>query len=601
MKRLTKGVIPFISSIGVIVALTACSVSTPHSPQPVFQNNGDAQYLFELELQAGDTIASLSNEYQAEVIVWEPEDNFAILASTQEADSEFLPQSLGLDKNKNALQIPVSALGSSGWMSGVGGWAAGSGGWATGPGGWAVGSGGWAAGDRGWMVGHNGWGLGVNTAFMGENEDEWNQIGLFSAHKASNNLGYGKTVAVIDTGIDLNHPMLKNSLVSPSLWRDFYDNDYTPQDETGGAGAGHGTAVAGIILQVAPQVKILPIRVLGPNGTGDMDDVILAIRHAVKSGADIINISVGSFDNSRTLKRILKMAKRYNVLIVAAGGNTGQENNVLYPAKFSTDSQLRNTVFSIGSVNANDQISQFSASGNLLFGYAPGERIRTAFPGNRLADVSGTSFAAPIFAGSLALVDEPLHYLYYGTSNLGTKIQSMLEKRRIEHKYDIDSGDTNNWKYAGGIIDSNALLHIQDIDNPSFEQGLTGWSYYGAYATTILNGSIYSADGNYLARIQGGGYISKQLYNLEPDTTYEIHFRATPEQLGQQGSITISNTGFSPITTSFTKNSSGSRSMKHISKTFRTGKYNTSATLRISNPSSNSNLYIDTIKLRIED
>lgn len=594
LKKLAKPTLSFFSSIIFIAALVACSATDIQ--EPAFTNDGEAQYLFELELKEGDTIASLSHEYQAEVIVWEPEDNFAILASAQEADSEFLPQSLGLDKNKKAMQMSVSAQGFTGWASGFSGWASGAGGWATGPGGWASGSGGWAAGERGWMVGHNGWGLGVNTAFLDQNEAAWEQIGLFGAHKASEYLGLGKTVAIIDTGVDLNHPMIRDSLVHPSLWRDYYDNDKTPQDSSTGKGAGHGTAVAGIVLQVAPQVKILPLRVLGSNGVGDMDDVILAVRHAVKSGADIINISIGSFDNSRTLKRILKYAKRNGVYVVAAGGNTGRENSILYPAGFSRDSQLKDSVFSIGSVNADDQISSFSASGNNLFAYAPGENIRTAFPGNRLADVSGTSFATPVMAGSLALVYDKLQYIDRYSRDLPERIESTLEKDRIEKRYGLDSTDSSDWKHAGGITDTNALIHLLSVDNPSFENGSSGWDFYRAGLASILNGTKYEL----LAEIYAGGYVTKQIYNLQPNTEYEVNFRTAFDTLEQKATVTISNHGRSTVTKSFTK-TANARLLKTITVAFKTGNNSTSATFRISNPSYNSNVSIDGFKIRIED
>ncbi len=593
---MAKFALSFLSSTLFVIGLVACSATDLQGPQPVFQNNGEAQYLFELELQAGDTIASLSNEYQAEVIVWEPEDNFAILASTQEADSEFLPQSLGLDKNKSAMQLPVSALGKNTESQSSTGWSQSSTGWSQGGTGWSQSSTGWSQGGTGWMTGHNGWGLGVNTAFLTQNETAWKQIGLFSAHKASSNLGLGKTIAVIDTGVDLNHPMLKNSFVDESLWRDYYDNDKLPQEASTGQGVGHGTAVSGIILQVAPQVKILPIRVLGPDGSGDMDDVVLAIRHAVKSGADVINISLGSFENSRTLKRILKFAKRRGVYIVAASGNTGQENNIMYPAGYSTDSRLKGAVFSIGSVNDVDQISDFSASGNNLFAYAPGEKIRTAFPNNRLANVSGTSFAAPIVAASIALVYDELQYLEDSGVDILKRLETTLEKDRIETKYNLDSNNQNLWKYAGGIADTNALIHLLTLPNPNFEYGLSNWSTYRTSIGQILNGNAYEQ----VAKIAGGGYVTKQISGLKPNTTYEIKFRTAFDTPGQQATITVSNHGNSRLTESFRKGNNESTLLKRIKVTFKTGN-STSATIQINNPSSNNTIAIDGFKLRIED
>ena len=107
------------------------------------------------------------------------------------------------------------------------------------------------------------------------------------------NLGEGVKVAVIDTGIDLDHPGFAGRLAPAGEWRDYVDGDDFPMDEPGGAGFGHGTAVAGIIVQVAPNATILPIRVLAPDGRGDVDDVVTAIDHAITVGAQVINLSLG--------------------------------------------------------------------------------------------------------------------------------------------------------------------------------------------------------------------------------------------------------------------------------------------------------------------
>ncbi|MEZ4606323.1 MAG: S8 family serine peptidase [Deinococcales bacterium] len=84
-------------------------------------------------------------------------------------------------------------------------------------------------------------------------------------------------VAVIDTGVDLSHPMLSGKLAPSTEWWDYVDNDNSPQDVSGGEGYGHGTVVSTLILQVAPQATILPLRVLASNGLGDLDDVAAAI------------------------------------------------------------------------------------------------------------------------------------------------------------------------------------------------------------------------------------------------------------------------------------------------------------------------------------
>ena len=93
------------------------------------------------------------------------------------------------------------------------------------------------------------------------------------------------------------------TLAPASEWMDFVDNDGCPMDEPGGDGYGHGTGVAGVVLQVAPNATILPFRVLGPDGSGDMTSVLAAIDHAVTMGADVINLSLGTLTSSNDLVR----------------------------------------------------------------------------------------------------------------------------------------------------------------------------------------------------------------------------------------------------------------------------------------------------------
>src|SRR5262245_20673171 len=107
--------------------------------------------------------------------------------------------------------------------------------------------------------------------------------------------GRGAVVAVVDTGVQADHPDLAGRLLSG---KDFVDNDDTPQD-----GNGHGTHVSGIVAadtgngigveSVAPEAKVLPIRVLGDDGSGDIANIVKGIDYAVAQNADVINLSLG--------------------------------------------------------------------------------------------------------------------------------------------------------------------------------------------------------------------------------------------------------------------------------------------------------------------
>ncbi|MBV9959755.1 MAG: S8 family serine peptidase, partial [Acidobacteria bacterium] len=103
-------------------------------------------------------------------------------------------------------------------------------------------------------------------------------------------------VAVLDTGIDLNHPAFAGRLVAPSDMYDFVGNDPDPSEE-GSAEIGpygHGTHVAGLIAMVAPDAKIMPLRVLGADGKGDFFRLAEAIKFALAHGANVINLSLST-------------------------------------------------------------------------------------------------------------------------------------------------------------------------------------------------------------------------------------------------------------------------------------------------------------------
>ena len=159
---------------------------------------------------------------------------------------------------------------------------------------------------------------------------------------------------------------------------------------------GHGTMVAGIVHLVAPEAKIMPLRVFDGNGRGNVFDVARAIRYAVDHGATVINMSFSLASYSEELQRAVQYAISRGVVCVASVGNDGQ-NAIVYPARSLG-------VFGVASADASDLLSSFSNYGFLLASVAaPGEGIITAYPGGGWAAAWGTSFAAPWIAGAVAL------------------------------------------------------------------------------------------------------------------------------------------------------------------------------------------------------
>lgn len=204
------------------------------------------------------------------------------------------------------------------------------------------------------------------------------------------------TVAVLDTGVEASHPSLSARLVpgynalSPTL---------PPEDIADGTGnhaLGHGTMVAGVILQVAPQAQILPVRVLNADGTGSVFNVVRGLRWAVAHGANVINLSFGTPTASRTLESAIQDARKAGIVVVASAGNAGKEQKD-YPAGFSD-------ALAVAAVDASDHKTPYSNYGSHVSLSAPGTGITSTYVGGGFATWSGTSFAAPFVSGTAARV-----------------------------------------------------------------------------------------------------------------------------------------------------------------------------------------------------
>jgi subtilisin family serine protease len=247
--------------------------------------------------------------------------------------------------------------------------------------------------------------------------------------------GAGIKVAVLDTGIDLAHPAFTGRLL-PGY--DFVDGDADPSEvlcspapcSTPGIAYGHGTHVAGLIALVAPSAKIIPYRVLDPNGEGNAWVLAEALQRAVADGADVINMSLGTPTRTRILASITKLFQceppdaadpeldfsdsSYSAdlarcgtttgpVIVAAAGNDGSSAVDEYPAR-----ERVKGLIAVGASNDTKRLAQFSNFGSWVQIAGPGEGITSAVPQSATpggyAVWSGTSMAAPLVAGAAALL-----------------------------------------------------------------------------------------------------------------------------------------------------------------------------------------------------
>jgi len=234
-----------------------------------------------------------------------------------------------------------------------------------------------------------------------EQQDAVQRLGFPAAHRAG--VGGGTRVAVLDTGVQAEHPAFAGRV---RAGYDLVDDDAVAQDGANGLdddgdglvdeAAGHGTHVAGIVRLAAPGTTVLPYRVLDDDGVGDVVLVAEAIRMAVAAGADVLNSSFGTTADSELLDEVVEDAQEAGVVVVGAAGNDGRDRRE-YPG--ATEGAI-----AVGAVGVDDARAGFSNRGLWVTVAAPGESIPSAYPSDRFAAWSGTSMAAPFVAGQAAVL-----------------------------------------------------------------------------------------------------------------------------------------------------------------------------------------------------
>lgn len=240
--------------------------------------------------------------------------------------------------------------------------------------------------------------------------------------------GAGVIIAVIDTGIDRNHPDIRDhiwidsgevpgdsidndndGLIDDVFGWNFFDSTQDTMELRASAQtsiAGHGTFIAGLIALIAPSAKIMPIRAFSPDGVSDAFSVAQGIKYAVDHGARVINLSFGSTEDTPVMHDAVTYAHQRGVLLVAAVGNEGKGNDTApqFPANWSLE------VMGIAALDDNNRKAGFSNYGSHVSVSAPGVNLISLYPQlNNVPDYatwSGTSFAAPLASAQAALILE---------------------------------------------------------------------------------------------------------------------------------------------------------------------------------------------------
>ena len=218
--------------------------------------------------------------------------------------------------------------------------------------------------------------------------------------------GAGVTVAILDTGVDLQHPAFDGLLVILPT-SDMISDTNSPDDIGPGLAWGHGTHIAGIVHAIAPAAQLMPIRVLDSQGRGNTFVLAYAIEYAIAQGADVINLSLGADCESRILKEVIASAIAQDIVIAAAAGN---DANIVPPCPASLPG-----VISVAAVEETRQRAEWSNYGEWITLAAPGVGITSTFPLGYGVEItatpgyaawSGTSMATPFVSGAAALVLE---------------------------------------------------------------------------------------------------------------------------------------------------------------------------------------------------
>ena len=282
-------------------------------------------------------------------------------------------------------------------------------------------------------------------------------------------------VAVIDTGVDLDHPELAPLLVQgtdmvdlgtnpvpPPGFRfegDFTGRDNDPQDEVG-----HGTHVAGTIACLSNNAngvagvtwncRIMPVRVLARivnvnnnadvRGTGSAADIAAGIRWAVDHGARVLNLSLGGPVDTQVERDAIAYAISRGAVVVVAMGNNG--NNIpSYPAAYPD-------VVAVGAINQTDQRANFSNMGPHIDVVGPGVGVLSTVWDNGFATMSGTSMATPHVAGVAALV------LSCNAGLTGAQVADIL-RQTARPLRDNPADPVPNDQYGYGLVDAQAAVN----------------------------------------------------------------------------------------------------------------------------------------------
>jgi len=356
------------------------------------------------------------------------------------------------------------------------------------------------------------------------------------------------TVAIIDTGADLDHEDLVNvwqynaseiagnsldddgnGYVDDYLGFDFVDSDVDPNDDNG-----HGTHVAGIagaqannskgVLGTSYNAQLLPLRALNSAGSGTSTDIAEAIDYAVDQGIDIINLSIQASSYSEVMFSAISRAQVAGILVIVAAGNTtgiGNDNDVTptYPCSYDLEN-----IICVGATDQNDFITSFSHYGETSVDvFAPGQNIYSTYLANSYTYSNGTSMASPAVAGIAALLKaydnsltyvEIKNYLIQGVDLKSGLLTKCVSGGRVNAYYALQAvsgtstpegtliiNDDENYANQPEVNLSIVASDLLEVNRMRFSNDGSTWSSWEALATQ-KNWRLNSLEGEQTVYLQ---------------------------------------------------------------------------------------------------
>ena len=273
--------------------------------------------------------------------------------------------------------------------------------------------------------------------------------------------GSGADVAILDTGIDSDHPDLQSVLGTGKAFVDCgtgglfgcaFSGNSNACNTTWDDDNDHGSHVAGTaaaqndteqVVGVAPGVTLHAVKVLDCGGSGSFSDIAAGVEYVANQGWDVINMSLGGSSGSSTLRDAVQFAAGEGVTMVAAAGNSGSCTDCVgFPAAY-------NEVIAVSATDSNDQLASFSSTGPEVELAAPGVDVLSTVPGGT-TQFSGTSMSSPHVAGAAAQLA--------ANGQSRTEIESTLKNAAD------DLGLPSN-EQGAGLVDVAGALGLSSSDD----------------------------------------------------------------------------------------------------------------------------------------